>query len=131
VDWLREHAGPQDVVWEIDGPAYRNYARISTFSGRPTVLGWANHERVYRKNGHQLVHPRQTEIDGLRRNPSRKLLNEFFVKYHVRFAVVGRLERNEYPAHLLALLEDYPVRVSSATTFLYEVGEYPLKRKLQ
>ena len=50
IRWLREHAAPGAVVLEAVGDDYSpdGHARISTFSGRPTVLGWAGHELQWR-----------------------------------------------------------------------------------
>jgi uncharacterized membrane protein len=46
IAWLREHAAPGAVVLEAVGDDYSElgHTRISTFSGRATVLGWSGHE---------------------------------------------------------------------------------------
>ena len=46
IDWLRANTPGDAVVLEAFGDDYSafGHARISTFTGRPTVLGWAGHE---------------------------------------------------------------------------------------
>ncbi len=39
---------PGAALVEAVGPAYSRYARLSAASGVPALLGWANHERVWR-----------------------------------------------------------------------------------
>jgi YYY domain-containing protein len=41
---------PGTVIAEAVGGAYTQYARLSSASGVPTYLGWANHESVWRSN---------------------------------------------------------------------------------
>ncbi len=41
---------PGTVLAEAVGGAYTRYARLSSASGVPTYLGWANHESVWRSN---------------------------------------------------------------------------------
>src|SRR5262249_50807551 len=48
IDWLRRRPGSNLVLMEATGDPYSDYARISTHTGIPTVLGWANHESLWR-----------------------------------------------------------------------------------
>ncbi len=46
IAWIRDNTAGDAVVLEAFGEDYSafGHARISTFSGRPTVMGWAGHE---------------------------------------------------------------------------------------
>src|SRR5215208_3890824 len=46
IAWLRANAPDDAVLLEAAGPDYSGFghARMSTFTGRPTVIGWAGHE---------------------------------------------------------------------------------------
>ena len=46
IDWLRGHTRGDAVLLEAFGDDYSafGHARMSTFTGRPAVLGWAGHE---------------------------------------------------------------------------------------
>jgi len=89
---------PGTVLVEAIGGAYTDYARLSAGSGVPAVLGWGNHELVWRGNGFL------PEVD--RR---RKLVREIYASGDVaaiRRAVeqagadlvaVGPFERQSFP----------------------------------
>src|SRR4051795_8545243 len=46
IEWLRDHAPHDSVVLEAVGDDYSGFghARISSFTGLPTVMGWPGHE---------------------------------------------------------------------------------------
>ena len=46
IEWLR--TAPYGIVAEAIGGSYSEYARVSTYSGQPTVLGWQGHESQWR-----------------------------------------------------------------------------------
>ena len=50
IQWIKENIDRDKVILEATkvGGSYSNYSRISTFTGNPTVLGWMNHEWVWR-----------------------------------------------------------------------------------
>jgi len=49
VQWLRENAAPDAVVLEAVGPEwYATSGRVSSATGRPTLLGWDGHEMQWR-----------------------------------------------------------------------------------
>src|SRR5262249_32291313 len=108
VNWLRKNADPDDVLFEAIGPPYQHFARMATFSGRPTVLGWANHEWVWRKSGFTITQPRQTDIENLSKEPTAAHLAEFIHKYNVHWMILGDLERKTFTPELQALLSQYP-----------------------
>jgi YYY domain-containing protein len=118
VEWLRG-VPPEDVLWEAEGAPYGSFGRISAFSGRPSVLGWANHQGVWRRNGWALAAPRQAEIRALKESPDPAKLGAFVSKYRVKWIVVGALERANYPKPLLDLLGSLPTAFSTGTTTVY------------
>ncbi|HEY6065085.1 MAG TPA: DUF2298 domain-containing protein, partial [Thermoanaerobaculia bacterium] len=50
IEWLRKNAPDRSIVLEATGDPYSEFARISTHTGIPSVLGWANHEALWRSN---------------------------------------------------------------------------------
>jgi YYY domain-containing protein len=92
--WLRERAPGDAVILESVGPDYSlfGHARMSTFSGRPTVMGWAGHELQWK-------HDPGSRIDDVKRlytattpEEARPLLD----RYGIRYVVVGPIERADY-----------------------------------
>jgi len=119
LNWLRENTGERDVLWEVDGGPYQHFSRMATFSGRPAVLGWVNHEQVWRKNGHQLCLARQADLEEVKNDSSIEKVRHFIQKYKIRWIVVGQLERQFYSEKLLEVLDQFPVSFSSSTTNIY------------
>ena len=119
IDWLNDHAPGGSVVLEAVGEDYSafGHARISTFTGLPTVLGWAGHERQW---GHD-VGTRAEDVRRMYADGDAELLE----RYGVRYVVVGPLERTEYGEAAVATFDDLGRRVFDADgTIVWELGSY-------
>jgi YYY domain-containing protein len=92
IEWLR--AAPDGVVAEAVGGAYSNYARISIYTGLPTVLGWGNHEGQWRDQA--LQGSRQADIETLYTTNDWVTTQEIINRYQIRYVYVGNLERSTY-----------------------------------
>lgn len=95
--WLRERSAPGDVVLEATGDAYSLYGRLATFSGRPTVLGWANHEQQWRVGQPELLREiadRTTDVHALYSPGSPTKKRSLLQKYGVRYVLYGAQERD-------------------------------------
>jgi YYY domain-containing protein len=94
IDWLREHASDGDVVLESVGEDYSafGHARISTFTGLPTVLGWPGHELQW---GHR-AGTRREDVARMYEAPTPAAALPLLRRYRVRYVVVGPLERADY-----------------------------------
>ncbi len=98
IKWL-QNAAPGVVAEAVDrkGGAYTGYARVSTFSGQPTVLGWVGHENQWRgESAGQVIGTRQADLEKLYCsrdwNETLSVLN----RYNIRYVFVGNLERVAY-----------------------------------
>ena len=85
------------VIVEAVGGSYTEYARISTFTGLPTVLNWSNHEGQWRDPA--LQGSREGDIQTLYTTPDWTVAQEIISRYNIRYIVVGNLERNTYPVN--------------------------------
>ena len=67
IEWLRDNAPRGAVVLEAVGDDYSafGHARISTFTGRPTVMGWPGHELQWAHDPGR----RRDEVERLYRAP--------------------------------------------------------------
>ncbi len=87
------HGAP--VIVEADGDSYTDYARFSTLTGMPTVIGWAVHEWLWRGT-YDVVSPRREDVrliyESINENQTRQLLD----RYGVQYVVIGTLERTKY-----------------------------------
>ena len=96
IEWLGENAASGSVVMEASGNPYTEYARISSHTGIPTVMGWANHEGLWRSNAPEVA----ARLEDVRRFYSAsdpRAAREILDRYHVTHVIVGDLERSNYP----------------------------------
>jgi uncharacterized membrane protein len=94
-DHLRSAARPGEAVLEETGEAYSWSARIATFSGVPAVLGWGNHEAVWRNDWGPVLE-RQREVRQMYVDPASARGQDLLRKHRVAWVVVGERERRRY-----------------------------------
>ena len=110
--WLTESAAKQTenrapVVLEASGGAYSEFARIATQTGFPTVLGWDQHERLWRgESANAEVERRKLDVERFYRNGSGPEAREVLERYGVSFVVKGYLEEQAYPGPGLNELDE-------------------------
>jgi YYY domain-containing protein len=94
IDWLRTHTAGSAVVLEAVGPDYSDfgYARISTFTGRATVLGWGGHEVQW---DHQPGN-READVKALYTTADLDRARALIARYGVGYVVFGPIERTTY-----------------------------------
>jgi YYY domain-containing protein len=104
IEWLTKNARlaspggpPHAVVLEASGDPYSEFARISTHTGVPTVMGWANHEGLWRSNDAQIA-TRVAYVRAFYSAPNPALAARFIEDYHIKYIVLGNLERRTYPS---------------------------------
>ncbi len=97
IRWLSQTAVGRPVVLEATGGEYSEYARVSTFSGLPTVLGWAGHEVQWRGRGEE-PQQRIQDIDAIYRTADPTTMMALLTKYRVEYLFVGSLEAEKYGA---------------------------------
>ncbi len=85
------------VIAEAVGGQYTEYARFSTFTGLPTVLGWPGHEGQWRDQA--LQGSRRDDIQTLYTTSDWTTAQQIIDRYNIRYIVVGNLERNTYPVN--------------------------------
>jgi uncharacterized membrane protein len=119
IEWLRHNTDDDAIILEASGNPYSYFARFSSNTGRPTVMGWANHEGLWRAHDAE-VGQRNADVrriyDAQALAPVRPLL----AKYGVRYVVVGELERKEHPAGV-DKFASLPRVFESGGTAIYEV----------
>ncbi|MGE5643114.1 MAG: DUF2298 domain-containing protein [Byssovorax cruenta] len=88
------------VVAESVGPGagqYSEYARVATFTGMPTVLGWSGHEGQWRDAS--LQGTRANDIETLYTTSDWMTAQEILKKYNIKYVYIGNLERSTYPVN--------------------------------
>jgi len=82
------------IVVEAVGGQYSEYARVATFTGMPTVLGWPGHESQWRD--YALQGSRAQDIETLYSTPDWLTTQDIIKRYNIRYVYVGVLERSTY-----------------------------------
>jgi uncharacterized membrane protein len=96
INWLR--SAPDGVVAEAVSPtggSYSSYARVSTLSGLPGVLGWTGHESQWR-GGAEEMGSRQADLERLYCTRQWEEARGILSFYSIRYVFVGSLERTTY-----------------------------------
>ena len=114
--WLR--SAPDGVVAEAVGGAYTNYARISIYSGLPTVLGWGNHEGQWREQS--LQGSRNDDIKTLYSTPDWLTAQAIIDRYNIRYIFVGNLERTSYQVNEDKFMRFLKPVFQQGNTVIYE-----------
>ena len=95
--WLIENVPGHPVVLEAVGGPYSHYARIATQTGLPTVLGWPQHERLWRGAAAEgAIAERERDIDTIYRASNLAEVRYLLDRYNVEYIVYGYLEANKY-----------------------------------
>jgi len=108
VEWLRAEAPAGSVVLEAVGNAYTDFARVSAWTGIPTVIGWDQHEALWRGD-RQEVDPRVVDVDAIYQGRGRGETLDLLHKYDVRYVFVGRLEREKYGLDVATRFTGFPM----------------------
>lgn len=122
IRWLRAQNGPaRVVVAEAVGGEYSGGARMATFSGGTTVVGWVGHELQWRGPLPELSR-RQTDVEQAYRATDLATLRAILERYGVQFMVVGDFERQQYGDGMEANVQAaLPVAFRSGRTTVYRV----------
>jgi uncharacterized membrane protein len=114
VEWLRQNVPDQTVILETTGDPYSYFARFSSNTGLPTVLGWANHEGLWR--GHdQTVMARRDHVLRIYNATTLAEVQPLLDRYKVQYIIVGDLEREKHKAGIEKFAALDPVFRSGGT----------------
>ena len=96
--WLRANTQPGDLVVEGKGGSYRaDQSRVSTMTGRPTLLGWDGHEAQWRgKSYAEMADGRAQALEIIYRGSTVEQLRELIDTWGIDYIYVGPAERAQY-----------------------------------
>ena len=105
IDWLNEHITGSPVVLEAPDQSYSDYERVSVMTGLPTVLGWHDHEWLW-KSDLSLIQKREVDIEQIYTGQDISKVTQLIKKYNVSYIYVGKLEKEKYPSINNTLLKN-------------------------
>jgi uncharacterized membrane protein len=97
IDWLRHNAPAMATIVEANTPFYRWGARVSIYSGLPSVIGWGWHQKQQRAilEG-AVIDQRVEDVRTIYTATDAAQAERLLARYGVRYIYVGRLERLYY-----------------------------------
>jgi uncharacterized membrane protein len=96
IRWLNRNILGQPVILEAQGDSYTDYARVSSNTGLPTILGWTVHEWLWR-GSYDVPAPRINEVKTLYESRDKRETLTLLNKYDIEYVFIGNLEYQKYP----------------------------------
>ncbi len=129
IQYLKKNGKPSDTVLEATGPAFSHYGRISAATGMSTLLGWANHENIWRRGAWNQISERVNDTKEIYTTTDITKATQLIRKWGIRYIFYGGLEREQYPQANVQKFEGFMKKVIELTdadgkkTALYEFSE--------
>lgn len=125
IQWLRTqpttHNSQPTTILEAVGDSYTDYARMSAYTGLPTLLGWPVHEWLWR-GSYDEPGRRVEEVKQVYEGTDATVVKELLKKFNVNYVIVGKLERDKYPGLNEELIKEVGKEVfTSGETTVYEI----------
>ena len=120
IEWLVE--ADDGVILEAVGGSYSGYARISTFSGLSTVLGWPGHESQWR-GGYDEMGNREEDIKQIYQSNNWDETLALLQKYSVNYIYIGSYENNTYHVNEEKFIRKLGIVYENDTVRIFEVPE--------
>jgi YYY domain-containing protein len=122
IRWLDRNVPGRHVILEAPGEQYQpDTSRFSTWTGLPTVVGWAGHENQWRGTT-DIYGPRLDQVREIYTTGDPARMMELLNGFKVRYIIVSSNERRLYPAAGLAKFAQYfPVVFEQGEVTIYQV----------
>ena len=99
IEWLRDET-PWGRIVEAVGDDYSEFARISSSTGLPTLLGWKGHELQWRQSSS--FQGREDDVRTIYSSADSGQVSYLLDSYDVRYVYLGSRERRAYGGENLA-----------------------------
>ena len=105
IKWLRDEA-PWGRMVEAVGDDYSDFARISSSTGLPTILGWKGHELQWRSSAASFQ-GREDDVRAIYNSGDPEEVLRLLNAYGVRYVYLGSRERQTYGGESLADFDEF------------------------
>lgn len=97
INWVRANTAPTAVIVQAPGVPYQAWtARLASATGRPTLVGWTQHERLWRRGQPELVDQvaaREQDVRTLYTTTDPQLAQSILGRYNATYVYVGPNEQ--------------------------------------
>ena len=120
--WLRSHAVDGAVLAEATGGAYTDYGRVGAATGIPTLLGWENHEGLWR-GGRSIAETtaRKDALKAIYSSENSEAVFNLLHRYKVRYVFVGALEKRDFGPSAFPLRANFRRAFSGGDASVFEI----------
>ncbi|OGK39191.1 hypothetical protein A3F34_00420 [Candidatus Roizmanbacteria bacterium RIFCSPHIGHO2_12_FULL_44_10] len=95
IDYLNANVKGQPVILEAQGDSYTDYDVVSSYTGLPTVAGWAVHEWLWRGT-YDIVGAVIPDVQTIYESDDPEKVSQILKKYRVEYVIVGSNEKEKY-----------------------------------
>ncbi len=95
VNWILDNVSTDERLVEAWGNSYTEFARFSSYTGRPTILGWLGHERQWRDKDTDFD-SRINALATLYTSTDPAVVDKLLKQYKVKYLVISCRERSMY-----------------------------------
>ncbi len=96
INWVNDNTSSDAVIAQMTTTAYLNFATVSAYTGRQAVIGWSNHEWLWRNSGTldypQEVSDRVNAMHVLYTTDDENVARDIIYKYGIDYIYVGFTE---------------------------------------
>ena len=98
IQWVRANTALDALVVEGQGASYySNYNRMSTITGRQTLLGWDGHEGQWRGKAYgEMAQGRDQALNTIYRGSTVEQITQVLDQWQIDYVYVGPAERSRY-----------------------------------
>lgn len=98
IQWVEANTAPDALIVQAIGNPYASHtSRLSTATGRPTLLGWDGHERQWRGDAYgAMAAGRGEALELIYRSGSPEQIAQTLATWQIDYVYVGSNERNRY-----------------------------------
>ncbi|MFA5932531.1 MAG: DUF2298 domain-containing protein [Microgenomates group bacterium] len=114
IAWINKNIEGTPVILEAQGESYSDFARVSSNTGLPTVIGWTVHEWLWR-GSYDEAGKRSTDVTNLYESTDLNLTKQLIQKYKIEYIFLGTLERQKYTK-----LDEQKLQKLGKVVFQYE-----------
>lgn len=121
--WVQGQTDENSVILEATGKPYSFFGRVAATTGRSTVLGWGNHEALWRDQTWQRIGQRTDDIKKMYATVNKAEILPLVQQYRLDYIYVGTLERETYAAEGLTAFDGvFPMVFENSSVKIYRVS---------
>jgi len=119
--WIQKNLPNDAVILEATGNPYSFFGRVSSVTGRSTLLGWGNHEALWRDQTWKSITQRTDDIKRIYESVDKSQVLDLLQMYEIDYVYVGKLEKETYAvAGLQAFEANFPIVYRNAFVTIYQ-----------